>query len=312
MNYKHLFGPVPSRRLGVSLGIDLVPYKTCSYDCVYCECGKTTNLTFNRKEYVPTDEIIKELNNFLQSNPELDYITFSGSGEPTLHTGIGIIAKFLKSNYPQYKIALLTNGSLLYDEEVQDAIMNIDLIMPSFDAFSDKVISKINRPAPKFNREKYIEGFKEFFAKYSGKVKVEVFVAKGVNDCREEIEKIDEFLGDFNVDAIQLNTLDRPGTEDWVKPVSRNELEQIRKYFKKNTVKIIAKFHSRKQSKAYSSGIKAKILDTISRRPCTAQDLCNVLGLHINEINKYLDMLSEEDEVRTKKLQRGTFFSKKQ
>lgn len=312
MNYKHLFGPVPSRRLGISLGIDLVPYKTCTYDCVYCECGKTTNLTDQRKEYVPTNEILKELENFLKNYPELDYITFSGSGEPTLHSKIGIVVNFLKTKYPQYKTALLTNGALLYDENVQNDIMAIDLIMPSFDAFSAKIISEINRPATEFDAKKYRKGFREFFEKYKGEVKVEVFVVKGINDTGEEMQKIDVFLSEIGIDVIQLNTLDRPGTEEWVEPVNKEKLKKLKQYFENNKVEVIAKFKSRKKSNAYASNIKERILKTIRRRPCTAKDLTDVLGLHMNEINKYLDILTEEEEIITKNLARGTFYYSKE
>jgi len=130
MKFKHLFGPVPSRRLGVSLGIDLVPYKTCTMDCIFCECGKTTNLTIDRKEYVPTAEILDELDAYLKQSPDLDYITFSGLGEPTLHSRIGEILNFLKQNYPRYKVAILTNGTLLFHKELRDEIKNTDIVKP--------------------------------------------------------------------------------------------------------------------------------------------------------------------------------------
>ncbi|MGB4279225.1 MAG: radical SAM protein, partial [Methanoculleus sp.] len=112
MAYRYLFGPVPSRRLGISLGIDLVPHKTCLFNCVYCECGRTTNLTCERREYVPTNEVIAELDEFLATAPDLDYVTFAGSGEPTLHSGIGEIISFIKDRYPCYRVAVLTNSAL--------------------------------------------------------------------------------------------------------------------------------------------------------------------------------------------------------
>lgn len=158
MDYKYIFGPVPSRRLGSSLGIDLIPYKTCSLNCVYCECGKTTDLTFERKEYVPTERVIEELDDYLKTEPELDYITFSGSGEPTLHNGIGEIIKFLKENYPQYQLALLTNSTLLNDEKLQDEIKKLDLIVPSLDAVSEDVFQKINRPVEGLSAQKIVQG----------------------------------------------------------------------------------------------------------------------------------------------------------
>ena len=120
LEYSYIFGPVPSRRLGISLGVDLMPHKTCTLDCVYCECGKTTRLTMETKAYVPVDRIIDELSRFLSSYPDLDYITFSGSGEPTLHSGIEEIIHFIKKKFPAYKIALLTNGTLFFEPDIRD------------------------------------------------------------------------------------------------------------------------------------------------------------------------------------------------
>src|SRR6056297_1499372 len=125
--YKHLFGPVPSRRLGISLGVDLVPHKVCSLNCVYCEVGATTDLTVTRKEYVSYEEVVSELNDFLKNEPELDYITFSGAGEPTLNSKIGAVIDFIKKSYPQYKLSLLSNGTLFYDEAVRNEVWKVDL-----------------------------------------------------------------------------------------------------------------------------------------------------------------------------------------
>jgi len=215
MEFKHLFGPVPSRRLGVSLGIDLVPYKTCSFDCVYCECGKTTNKTIKRIEYVPTHEIINELKTYLDKNPELDYVTFSGAGEPTLHNGIKQIIDFLEQNY-QYKVAVLTNASLFYDKKVRMEIKNADLVKPKLDAGSDEIFKKINRPHENLNLNKIINGLIEFRKEYYGKIYLEIFIIPNLNDTTTELEKIKDIVKKINPDKIQLNTLDRPGTEKWV------------------------------------------------------------------------------------------------
>lgn len=151
--YKHLFGPVPSRRLGMSLGIDLIPKKLCSLNCVYCEVGKTTKLTTNRLEYVKYDNVIAELKQFMGNNAKIDYITFSGSGEPTLNSRIGDILNFIKKEYPKIKTAVLTNGSLLYDKILRTEMISADVILPSLDAASQKVFEKIDKPNPSLKYE---------------------------------------------------------------------------------------------------------------------------------------------------------------
>jgi len=135
--YKYLFGPVPSRRLGMSLGIDLIPHKICSLNCIYCECGPTTKLTLERKEYVPYDDVVKELDNYFSNNPNPDYITFSGSGEPTLNSRIGDVLEFIKLKKPDIPVAVLTNGTLFYQKQLRAELFNADLVLPSLDAASE-------------------------------------------------------------------------------------------------------------------------------------------------------------------------------
>ncbi len=142
-----IFGPIPSRRLGISLGMDLVPFKTCSMDCIYCECGKTTDLTTVRKEYFPTARALEQIDAALDRHPNIDYITFSGTGEPTLHSGIGTIIAHIKKNYPQVKVCLLTNASSLTDPEVRRECAPVDLIVPSLDGSDEEEFRKVNRPA---------------------------------------------------------------------------------------------------------------------------------------------------------------------
>jgi wyosine [tRNA(Phe)-imidazoG37] synthetase (radical SAM superfamily) len=157
--YNYIFGPVVSRRLGLSLGIDLVPMKTCSFDCVYCECGATTELTIERKEYVPTDDVCREIGQFMQNTSQkVDYITFSGSGEPTLHTGIERVIGYIKQNFPKQKIALLTNATLFNDKKVRDGVLDCDLIVPSLDAISPSVFERILGPHPSVTSGTVLEG----------------------------------------------------------------------------------------------------------------------------------------------------------
>ncbi len=309
MNYKYLFGPVPSRRLGMSLGVDLVPFKTCTYNCIYCECGKTTHLTINRKEYVPLKEVIAELKEYLDQKPALDFITFSGSGEPTLHSGIGKIIDFLKTEYPNYKICLLTNGSLFHLEDLRKEVASVDLIIPSLDAVSDTAFRKINRPAPQLNPQKIINGLGSLRKEYPGPIWLEIFIVPGLNNTKPELKALKEAIQKIRPDKVQLNTLDRPGTEDWINPASREELETIASYFGSTKVEIIVTPQPGVKIAAYNNkDIADTILRTIKRRPCTVQDLSEMLGLQINELNKWVHILMETERIEPEKKERGIFF----
>lgn len=227
MAYRHLFGPVRSRRLGVSLGVDLVPQKTCAFDCVYCECGRTTCLTCERREYVPTDRVIAELDAYLATAPDLDYVTFAGSGEPTLHTGIGEIIAFIKDRYPRYRVAVLTGSALLPDPEVRAALMRADLVVPSLDAVSEAVFRSLNRPCPGLTAGQVVEGLLAFAREFPGEIRLEVFIVPGENDTEDEVRRLRDAVAAIDPDRVQVNTLDRPGTDIRVRPASPPALERI-------------------------------------------------------------------------------------
>jgi len=306
MNYKYLYGPVPSRRLGFSLGVDLVPFKTCSLDCVYCQLGRTTNLTIDRKEYSPTAEIIDELNQYLKSSPSLDFITFSGSGEPTLHSRLGEMIGLVKENYPQYKVAVLTNGTLFCRGEVREEVKRADLLVPSLDAVSEPVFKRLNGPHHGLNLEEIISGLIQLRNEFEGEIWLEVFIVPNLNDSETELQVLKEAIERINPDKVQLNTLDRPGAESWVVAARKERLEKIASYLPR--AEVIAKFPSEKKTGAYSKDIEASIVSTLKRRPCTASDLSRILNLHPNEVNKYLHALLEEEKVKLEEGERGLFF----
>lgn len=305
--YKHLFGPVPSRRLGISLGVDLVPHKTCTLNCVYCECGRTTNLTLKRKKYVPTDILVSELSNFLSTKPKLDYITFSGAGEPTLHSDIGKIISFIKKNFPDYKLALITNGTLFYLPDLREEVKLVDLILPSLDAASVDVFKKINRPVQQLKIQSVIEGLVELRKIYTGKIWLEIFIVPGINDTNEEIKLLRDIIYRIKPDQVQLNTIDRPGTDSRVQSASKDVLEKVASQLDWQT-EIIANFQKREEIASFNADIESAILQTIKRRPCTADDLSSVLGLHLNEINKYVETLLSRNQIISEAMERGVFF----
>jgi len=308
MSYKYLFGPVPSRRLGISLGIDLVPHKVCSLNCVYCEVGKTTCLTNVRKEYVPIKEVIDELRDYLSNGPHLDFITFSGAGEPLLNSGIGKLISVIKEEFPEYKIALLTNGTLFYRKEVREEVLPVDLILPSLDAASEKVFQKINRPADDLHAADIIDGLIRLREEFKGKIWLEIFLIPEINDSLEEIELIKKAVEQINPDRIQLNSLDRPGTEYWVENVTGERLEKIASLLKPLSVEIIAKHKNKIVIEGFNKDIAAQILETIRRRPCTTEDLCEILNLKTNELNKYLNIFLADNKIESVRQKRGIFF----
>lgn len=306
--YKHLFGPVPSRRLGMSLGIDLIPHKICTLNCIYCECGVTTNKTHERKAYIPVEEVYAELCDFFENNPDPDYLTFSGAGEPTLHSHIGEVISFVKDLRPSIPVAVLTNGTLFGDPEVRAELMQADLVLPSLDAATDMSLRRINRPQRSISAAEYVDGLIHFSKQFNGEIWLEILILPGYNDGEENLIALKEAILKINPGRIQLNTLDRPGTVEGLLPARMAQLQEIATFFGVKQVEIIAPPEERKHAKSYRSDVESAILETISRRPCTLADLEKMLGLHINEINRYLRVLEESGKVETIEEERGVFY----
>lgn len=306
--YKSLFGPVPSRRLGMSLGIDLVPKKVCSLDCVYCEVGKTTRLTLERLEYIKFDRICCELEDYFETHPDPDYITFSGSGEPLLNSRIGDLLHCIRRLRPDVPVAVLTNGTLFGDKTVRVSLAGADVVLPSLDAATDKVFRRVNRPHRDLTIDGCIEGLISFRKEYRGKIWLEVFILPGYNDSDAELTELKRAIERIAPDAVQLNTLDRPGTLPGLRGATQKELLRVRDFWNMDNVEIIAAAPERKAVLSYRSDTETAILETIARRPCTVDDLTQILGLHINEINKYLDVLEAENKVKPERLERGIFY----
>ena len=306
--YKYLFGPVPSRRLGMSLGVDLVPHKVCSLDCVYCECGPTTKLTLDRKEYILYDKVTRELEHYFANNPDPDYITFSGSGEPTLNLRIGDVLKFIKQKKPNIPVAVLTNGTLLPQKQVRKELLNADVVLPSLDAVLNSSFQKINRPNPTINIEEYINGIRDFRNEFKGKIWLEILIIPGYNDSEADLISLKDAIEKIRPDSIQLNTLDRPGTLEGIRASTRSELQHIVDFWNLDNVEIIASAPDRKDIKSYRADIETAILETIKRRPCTLMDLAKIIGTHINEVNKYLDVLEADKKIESVRQDRGLFY----
>jgi wyosine [tRNA(Phe)-imidazoG37] synthetase (radical SAM superfamily) len=306
--YKYLFGPVPSRRLGISLGIDLVPKKVCSLDCVYCEVGGTSKHTIERMEYIKYEKVTSEIEDYFRNNPDPDYITFSGSGEPTLNSRIGDVIRFVKGIKPDVPVAVLTNGTMLYDKNVQQELMEADLLMPSLDAATKDVFERLNRPASKLEFSRYINGLIEFCDQFKGVIWLEVFILPGYNDNEQELSELKRIIERLDPDSVQINTLDRPGVIDNIRAATPEELERVAHIWGLKNIEIIAAAKQRKAVQSYRKDAESAILETIVRRPCTIDDLERILGLPAVEINKYLDVLEAENKIVPVRQNRGLFY----
>jgi len=292
-----VYGPVPSRRLGISLGIDIIPYKNCSYDCMYCQLGKTTNQTSQRKSFVSVDSVIKEIKEVIGQNSDIDYLTFSGSGEPTLNQDIGEMIRRVKS-FTKIPVAVLTNGSLLWDEKVREDLARADLVVPSVDAVSEEVYQKVNRPIKGLNVKKVLLGIKEFCDEFRGDIYLEIMLVKGINDSEEEIRNINQFVRELNVDKIQLNTVIRPPGDPGARPLDKQELLKIKALFDPSLpVEIVADF-DRTTGKAYHKDLEQAIIELLKRRPTRRDEMAAALGVHSNEIVKYLQVLETSKRIR--------------
>ena len=292
----------------MSLGVDLIPHKICSLNCVYCECGCTTTHTLERKEYVSVGEIYLELKDFFEKHPDPDFITFSGAGEPTLHSHIGEVIGFIKKHRPAIPVAVITNGTLFYLPEVRSELKRADLVLPSLDAATQTAFSKINRPVNNYPVERDIQGLKDFCAEFKGRIWMEVLILPGYNDDPENLAAIREILTGIEPERIQLNSLDRPGTIKGLRAATEEELKGIADQWGLEGVEIIAPPAERKKQMSYRDDLESVILETLSRRPCTLRDLESILGLHVHEINKYLSALEEAGRIEALEQDRGRFY----
>jgi wyosine [tRNA(Phe)-imidazoG37] synthetase (radical SAM superfamily) len=305
-SYRHLYGPVPSRRLGRSLGIDLVPPKICTYDCVYCQVGRTTEKTLQRKEYIPTEEVSEEVRDFLSTGEaSVDHFSLSGSGEPTLHSKVGLIIKGIKGVSP-IPVAVLTNGSLLYLDEVRDDLLQADLILPSLDAVSKEVFARINRPHKGISVEKVIEGLVEFRKVYQGQIWLEILFCKGMNDGRDELRQMKKAIDRIQPDRIHINTVVRPPTEPWAAPLNLEEMEKIQAFFG-DKASIISEF-DRHPLSLPEINVKEEIFRILKRRPLSLVDLSQRMAIPREELEATMQPMVEEGKIRTRRFGDSVYY----
>jgi len=302
---QRIFGPVPSRRLGSSLGIDVIPSKTCSFDCVYCECGATTDKTCERREFYPVSEILSELDAHLSTMKEKpDVITLSGSGEPTLYRPLGELIDGIKLR-AGLPVAVITNSSLLWLPDVRDELARADIVLPSLDAADEDAFRRINRPHALCSLPRIIEGLETFLKEYRGTVLFEILLIEGYNTGRQDLEALRTALERMRVDRIQLNTAVRPGTERHIEPLDDESMRTIRDFFGP-VCEVVASARTTRM-RHEERIVEEIVLPLLERRPCTADDIGAVLGIGAAGARRLMDTLKAAGKV-TEHNHAGTIF----
>lgn len=291
-----VFGPVPSRRLGRSLGVDLVPFKTCTFDCIYCQLGPTPRPTLERRVFVPVATVLADVRAALASEP--DVVTLSGSGEPTLHAEVGEVIAGLKA-MTERPVVVLTNGSLLGDPAVRAALREADIVCPSLDAHDEASFRRVNRPHPGLDFARLLEGLRAFRREFAGKLWLEVMLLAGLTATEEAAGRLAESARSVELDRIQLNTATRPPADPAARPADRETLERLAPRFGPKAEVIAARGPST-ETPAHAARCE-DVLAMLRRRPCTINDVASGLSIHRNEAVKYVDALLSEGRLRAER-----------
>jgi wyosine [tRNA(Phe)-imidazoG37] synthetase (radical SAM superfamily) len=295
MKERLVYGPVPSRRLGRSLGVDLVPAKICSYDCVYCQLGRTTRKTLERKPYVSIEEIVNQLERKLEEGVRPDIITLAGSGEPTLNSEIGTVIARIK-DFSSIPVAVLTNSSLLWHPEVREGILKADAVLPSLDAYDQKGFEAVNRPHGDISFDKMVKGLLDFRNDYRGEIWLEVFLLEGVNAGTTDAGKFKYWIEKIAPQKIHVNTAVRPTAEADARRASQKELTRFCRVLGEKA-EVIAPF-SKSEKHDQGADLETDLLNLLARRPCTLEDMASGLNVHRSDLLKQLDPLIRNETIQ--------------
>lgn len=283
--FRHLYGPVPSRRMGRSLGVDLTPSKTCSFDCIYCQCGCTTRKTTRRDEWVPIEELRDEFTSWLRQDGQADTIAFAGSGEPTLYSRLGEIISFIKERCT-IPVAVLSNGSLLHRMIVRDELRTADIVKINLSAWDDASFHAIHRPGG-VTFPQIVAGARDFRATYTGQLWIEVFLIDGINTQPEHVAKIAEAAAALRPDKIHLNTAVRPAADVSVHPVSGDTMLRLASLFTPQA-EVIASFSPTSTSSTRLLPAADRLAALVRRHPATAEQLAAQFGTNPDSVRAVL------------------------
>ncbi len=292
-----LFGPVPSRRLGRSLGIDVIPPKTCTLDCLYCESGSTTCLTVRRRAFVSPQRVLRELEDFLETHPGgVDALTFSAAGEPTLYEPLGDLVEAVKSRFPDHPLVMLTNGTLLWDPAVRRALLQVDRVIPSLDAADERTFQALNRPHPKLNLDRLIEGLTAFRREYKGQYHLEIVLVRGFNDSEAHLQALSRWVDKIRPDRVELNTVVRPPARSGITGLSPQEMMRAASFFPKDRTDVIGTFTKKAPLEA-SADLEQRIARLVRRRPCPISEMAEALGATMEQVRRSVSRLEARGQV---------------
>jgi wyosine [tRNA(Phe)-imidazoG37] synthetase (radical SAM superfamily) len=294
-DHRFVYGPVASRRLGFSLGVDIIPFKTCTLDCVYCQLGSTGRTTVRRRSWFPPEAILAQIKEAIDTGQRIDVITFSGSGEPTLSKDLGLLIRSIKK-MTAIPVAVLTNGTLLGRADVRRDLAAADIVVPSLDAVPAPLFRRVNRPHASLDNRRIIDGLARFREDFSGRIRLEVMLVKGVNDSPAALEAVRRAVARIRPDEIELNTVVRPPAERSAGPLAPAALAAVKKRLGPRA-KVVASFGKRGQAPA-GGDLERAILVTVGRRPQTAGDIAAALGRHRDEVLKALSRLLAGGRIR--------------
>lgn len=300
-----VFGPVPSRRLGRSLGVDITPPKTCTFDCIYCQVGRTTKKDIVRMSYFDPDSIVKEIMEKVSAGTAIDYISFSGSGEPTLNKDIGYIIRRVKE-HTSIPVAVITNGSLLFDPDIRADISAADVVLPSLDAATEETFHYIDRPHSSITLSDTIEGLMHFRQEYQGQIWLEIMLIKGINDEPDELQKLKSIIESIRPDKIHLNTVTRPPADYIADRMEEAELDEICRFFGLRC-EVISKFHTSSPAGTDVNWTE-HILETLERRALTLEDIVDMTGLDPAEVEQSMEHFVEIGKIGTYSSRKKMFY----
>lgn len=298
MIYKHLFGPVPSRRLGLSLGVSPIPNSCCNFSCIYCQLGRTQNMTNIRSSFFPLEKIINEFKEFIKKNINYDVVSIVGEGEPTLFLELENLIIEIKK-LTDKPVAVITNGSLLSEESVRKALLKADIVMPSIDGYDEESFKKINRPYGKIKYKEVVEGLKIFSQEFSGELWLEIMLMQGINDSKEKIAKYKEILSTLNYDRLYLNTPVRTPAEDYVKEIDKETMTYAVNELGGISIDLMS-------SQGFFSDIKdhkEAVKSIIKRHPMNQNEIFSFINsrvLNEQETQKIIEDLKNDEEISTK------------